>query len=117
MAAAPDGTSRGLGRRASEPRARTAWHGPGDVSPIGHAANVYLDLRVSNFGIQECAGWSERTATVFPGVPEVAGYTYPRDRPGWGMDLDEVEAAKYPPGWENPGWTEARLPDGTVTGP
>ena len=23
---------------------RTAWHGPGDVSPIGHAANVTLDL-------------------------------------------------------------------------
>ena len=23
---------------------RTAWHGPGDVSPVGHAANVHLDL-------------------------------------------------------------------------
>jgi mannonate dehydratase len=23
---------------------RTAWHGPGDVSPVGHAANVTLDL-------------------------------------------------------------------------
>ena len=23
---------------------RTAWHGPGDVSPIGHMANVTLDL-------------------------------------------------------------------------
>jgi mannonate dehydratase len=22
---------------------KTAWHGPGDVSPIGHAANVTLD--------------------------------------------------------------------------
>ena len=32
---------------------RTAWHGPGDVSPVGHAANVHLDLAVPNFGIQE----------------------------------------------------------------
>ena len=23
---------------------RTAWHGPGDVSPVGHAANLHLDL-------------------------------------------------------------------------
>lgn len=32
---------------------KTAWHGPGDVSPIGHAANVALDLACYNFGIQE----------------------------------------------------------------
>jgi len=23
---------------------RTAWHGPGDVSPVGHAANLHIDL-------------------------------------------------------------------------
>ena len=28
---------------------RTAWHGPGDVSPVGHAANVHLDLACPNF--------------------------------------------------------------------
>ena len=32
---------------------RTAWHGPGDVSPVGHAANLHLDLASYNFGIQE----------------------------------------------------------------
>ena len=32
---------------------RSAWHGPGDVSPVGHAANVHLDLAAHNFGIQE----------------------------------------------------------------
>ncbi len=26
---------------------RTAWHGPGDTSPIGHAANLALDLNCS----------------------------------------------------------------------
>ena len=28
---------------------RTAWHGPGDVSPVGHAANAHLDLAVVQF--------------------------------------------------------------------
>ena len=28
---------------------RTAWHGPGDTSPIGHAANLALDLSCYNF--------------------------------------------------------------------
>ena len=32
---------------------KTAWHGPGDVSPIGHAANLHLDLVSNNFGVQE----------------------------------------------------------------
>ena len=34
---------------------RTAWHGPRDVSPVGMAANVHLDLHLENFGIQEWA--------------------------------------------------------------
>ena len=32
---------------------RTAWHGPGNVSPVGHAVNMHLDLATYNFGIQE----------------------------------------------------------------
>src|SRR5206468_10639589 len=32
---------------------RTAWHGPGNVSPAGHAVNMHLDLACTNFGIQE----------------------------------------------------------------
>src|ERR1051326_7861315 len=32
---------------------RTAWHGPGNVSPVGHAINMHLDLACINFGIQE----------------------------------------------------------------
>ena len=38
---------------------RTAWHGPGDVSPVGHAANVHLDLAVPNFGIQEAREFTQ----------------------------------------------------------
>src|SRR5258706_11576984 len=28
---------------------RTAWHGPDDVSPVGHAAQLHLDLATTNF--------------------------------------------------------------------
>ncbi|MDQ4044078.1 MAG: starvation-sensing protein RspA, partial [Chloroflexota bacterium] len=50
---------------------RTAWHGPGDVSPVGHAANLALDLTSSNFGIQEATFFTERAREVFPGTPEL----------------------------------------------
>ena len=32
---------------------RTAWHGPGNTSPVGHAGNAHIDLSIWNFGIQE----------------------------------------------------------------
>src|SRR4030095_12429068 len=50
---------------------RTAWHGPGDVSPIGHAANVALDLTCYNFGVQEYSAFGEKTREVFDGCPEM----------------------------------------------
>src|SRR6476469_6288901 len=48
---------------------RTAWHGPGDVSPVGHAANVHLDLATTNFGIQEARDFTQAEQDVFPGCP------------------------------------------------
>lgn len=35
---------------------RTAWHGPGDMSPLAHAANIHIDLAAPNFGVQEWSG-------------------------------------------------------------
>ena len=97
---------------------RTAWHGPPDVSPVGHAANVHLDLSAPNFGVQEWSGFTDAEREVFPGCPEVRdGYAYPNDRPGLGIDLDEAKAAKYPCSNTLPQWTLARLPDGTATFP
>lgn len=93
---------------------RTAWHGPGDVSPIGHAANVHLDVSTHNFGIQEWTGLSPKIREVFPGAPKVKdGYVYPNDKPGLGIDIDEEKAAQYPPIDQLPSWTLARTPDGT----
>lgn len=97
---------------------RTAWHGPGDVSPVGHAAQVHLDLAAPNFGIQEWAGIDERLQEVFPGSPRlVGGAVTVSDAPGLGVDLDEEAAKRFPIRDQLPGWTHTRLPDGTVVRP
>ncbi len=99
---------------------RTAWHGPGDVSPVGHAANLQLDLACYNFGIQEQHMFGERTREVFPGCPETRnGMLWSNEQPGLGIDLDETVAARYPfP--EHPlngAWPPVRRLDGTVIRP
>jgi len=92
---------------------RTAWHGPGDTSPIGHAANLHLDLWAPNFGIQEWCRFDELVYEMFPGLPVVKkGYMYPNDKPGLGIEFDEKMAAKYPVVDEVDMWTQTRLPDG-----
>ena len=47
----------------------TAWHGPGDIGPITHAANVHLDLAIPNFGVQEMVFFSDAVREVIPGAP------------------------------------------------
>jgi len=97
---------------------RTAWHGPGDVSPVGMAANVHLDVAMHNFGVQEWAFRSQAEKEMFPGLPEVkGGYAYPNESPGLGIDFDEALAAKFPCDDRNPTWTVSRLPDGTLWRP
>jgi mannonate dehydratase len=96
---------------------KTAWHGPGDVSPVGHMANVTLDLVSYNFGIQEYSPFNERTQAIFQGCPEMRdGYLWVSEKPGWGIEVDEKEAAKSPFTTSplNGGWGEIRLRDGTV---
>jgi mannonate dehydratase len=101
---------------------KTAWHGPGDVSPIGHCANVTLDLVCFNFGIQEWTFPNNQIQEVFDGYPVVKdGYVYANEKPGWGVEINEKAAAKYPFGSErgsrkslNGGWGVVRREDGTV---
>ena len=105
---------------------RTAWHGPGDVSPVGHAANVALDLVSYNFGVQEYSPFNAATREVFSGVPEMKdGYLYATEKPGWGIEVNEAAAKKYPFGSGggradsersrlNGGWGEIRKPDGQI---
>ncbi|WP_308638019.1 enolase C-terminal domain-like protein [Paenibacillus silvisoli] len=97
---------------------RTAWHGPPDLSPIGMAANIHLDLSSPNFGVQEWSAVSERMREVFPGSPELRkGYAYVSDKPGLGVELDEEKAALYPCHNVLPAWTLSRIPDGSPTRP
>ncbi len=102
---------------------KTAWHGPGDVSPVGHACNVALDVACYNFGVQEYSSFNERVQEVFQGCPVLKnGYLYPNEAPGWGIEVDEKAAARHPFGsleqgerkQLNGGWGEIRRLDGTV---
>jgi len=97
---------------------RSAWHGPSDVSPVGHAANIHLDLAIPNFGIQESLRFNEASQEVFPGCPTIRdGYFHVREAPGWGVDLNEEAAKKYPYP-EHPGyWEPVRRRDGTAVRP
>lgn len=97
---------------------RTAWHGPADTSPVGHAANLHLDLWAPAFGIQEWYQPGELDRAMFPGLPEVRdGYLYANDQPGLGIDIDEELAAQHPVVDEVVQWTQARLPDGSPARP
>jgi mannonate dehydratase len=102
-------------------RVRTAWHGPGDTSPVGHAANLHLDLSSWNFGIQEAHVFNERAREVFPGTPEVRdGMMHATDRPGLGIDIDETLASRYPIRDDPPfdlHWGQLRGLDGTIRRP
>jgi mannonate dehydratase len=97
---------------------RTAWHGPGDTSPVGHAANLHLDVWAPNFGIQEWCRFDKLVYEMFPGLPEVrGGYMYPNDKPGLGIDFNEEMAAKFACKDEVDWWTQTRLPDGSPARP
>jgi mannonate dehydratase len=100
---------------------RTAWHGPGDTSPVGHAAHVHLDLATWNFGIQEYPNFNEALREVFPGTPEVRdGMMWCNEKSGLGIDVDEKLAAKYPIRDDPPfdlQWGRLRGWDGTIRRP
>ncbi|MFM8393478.1 MAG: enolase C-terminal domain-like protein, partial [Acidobacteriota bacterium] len=101
---------------------RTAWHGPGDASPVAHAAQLALELASYNFGVHEGSGFPQNTQEVFRGCPEVRdGYMFAQEKPGLGIELDEKLAAKFPfpdgpPNFDY-SWGTTRRRDGTVIRP
>lgn len=110
---------------------RTAWHGPGDMSPIAHAANIHIDLSIKNFGVQEWSGIEPPNFViqdlkypkgalleVFDGLPKFEnGYVYANDRPGLGIIFNEKEALKYPCIDNVTTWTQTRNIDGSLVLP
>ncbi|MEV4759592.1 enolase C-terminal domain-like protein [Micromonospora sp. NPDC049559] len=100
--------------------ARTAPHGPGDVSPVAQAANVALDISSPAFGVQEAATFRDATLEVFPGAPvPVAGRFHPSSAPGLGVDFDEAAARRYPvtAPLEHDRWALLRATDGSAHRP
>jgi mannonate dehydratase len=101
---------------------RTAWHGPGDASPVAHAAQLALELASYNFGVHEGSSFPKETQEVFVGCPEVKdGYMLAQEKPGHGIDVDEKVAAKFPfpagpPNFDY-SWGTTRRKDGTVIRP
>ncbi len=97
---------------------RTVWHGPGDVSPVGHSAQAHMDLATWNFGLQEGGGvFSDYLRELFPGcLTKKNGYVYVNENPGLGIDINEKMAAKYPITNSAGNWT-VRKRDGTIIRP
>lgn len=76
----------------------TAWHGPGNISPVAQMANCHVSLSVANFGIQECrTNWPDPAREVFSAAPTYSdGYVNIGEEPGLGIDVNEKAAARYP---------------------
>jgi mannonate dehydratase len=76
---------------------RSAFHGPGDIGPVGQAAAVHIDLAIPNFGIQEWAPFPDLVHEVIAGACVFReGYAYPNEAPGLGVDIDEERARRHP---------------------
>lgn len=97
---------------------RTVWHAPGDLSPVGHAANAHMDLAAPNFGIQEGSViHGEQIRQVFPGTPLIKnGFLYINEAPGLGIDVNEKEARKYPCSLEGGNFGPRRMTNGSLIG-
>jgi mannonate dehydratase len=98
---------------AAQYQIKSGIHGPTDVSPVGMAAALHLDLAIHNFGIQEYMPHGPLTNEVFrQSFTFTGGYLHPGDEPGLGVDIDETAAARFP--YVRAYLPVNRLKDGTV---
>ena len=98
---------------AAQYQIKSGIHGPTDISPVGMAAALHLDLAIHNFGIQEYMPHGELTGRVFEqSFTFVDGYLHPGEKPGLGVELDVDEAGRYP--YQSAYLPFNRLHDGTV---
>ena len=100
---------------------KTAWHGPGDVSPVGHAAGLRWSWPATTSASTRAASSPTGPARSSPAAPRPRTATStPTRRPGLGIDIDEKLAAKFPfpdsPTFDHR-WGTTRRRDGTVIRP
>ena len=83
--------------------------------------DVEFSGAVPNFGIQEARKFTQAEQDVFPGCPELKeGYYWANDGPGFGIELDEKLAARFPVTDDPPfdlKWGNYRRQDGTIVKP
>jgi mannonate dehydratase len=102
---------------------RTAWQEGGENDPVNQAAAVHLDMAIWNFGIQEINHFREEEREAFPGIIERrGGYLYANDKPGLGIDIDELLAGRLiEDGWNRAAYHRPyvldRKADGTLVRP
>ncbi len=102
---------------------RTAWQEGGENDPVNQAASVHLDMAVWNFGIQEVNHFRMEELDAFDGhIVRKGGYLYPSDKPGLGIELDEVKAKllledKWDPKIYHRPYPLDRQADGTLVRP
>jgi len=98
---------------AAQYQVKSGIHGPTDISPVGMAAALHLDLAIHNFGIQEYMQHGALTNEVFrKSFTFEDGYLHPGEQPGLGVELDESAAARFP--YQRAYLPYNRLKDGTV---
>ncbi len=98
---------------AAQYQIKSGIHGPTDISPVGMAAALHLDLAIHNFGIQEYMPHGKLTNEVFRQSFRFAdGYLHPGDRPGLGVEFDAAAAERLP--YQAAYLPFNRLKDGTV---
>ena len=93
---------------------RMAPHGAPDQSPICFMAQMNFNMWVPNFGIQEFIGFgTQKLNEVFKYDVEIKkGLLYMEDKPGLGVEFNEVAAKKYP--YKRSYLPVNRLEDGTL---
>jgi mannonate dehydratase len=75
---------------------KSGFHGPTDISPVGQAAALHLDLALHNFGIQEYLQHSEATLQVFrTSYTFDNGLLHPGTNPGLGVEYDDELAGTF----------------------
>lgn len=98
---------------AAQYQIKSGIHGPTDISPVGMAAALHLDLAIHNFGIQEYMPHGALTNSVFEqSFSFTNGYLHPGNKPGLGVELNVDAAGTYP--YQSAYLPFNRLKDGTV---
>lgn len=92
---------------------KSGIHGPTDISPVGMAAALHLNLAMHNFGIQGYMQPGDATNGIFEQSFSFSdGYLHPGTKPGLGVELNVDDAGKFP--YQTAYLPFNRLADGTV---